>query len=399
MTITKKQHYIPQGLIKHFSCGDNKIFELFNNRILSKKSIRDTMSQNLVYEHEKLPTNTIEHFFSKIEGSFIPQHDELVLKIEKSYLNKQEIPKVEINKLLQFYVFLYLRSGALLEEYSAYSEDPKNQRVEEMLKNLFSSSYPAKLANTILQGYQISIIVNEQETFVMSDQFISTASLKFKNKFTNASNRQIGFKDSIIFIPLTSKFYIVFYNGNEPEYIIHDQYSVLNTIQIKKVNNVLAENSYNKTICSQSEPLEKIKLERKAAEADSPVKSIAVYKNGDVSISTIKKEIEFYDSEFIFSQNYISLFNEYKNDYEGKVKRNDICLCGSKKKYKKCCLTLHERCLTINRQIQNKKRDWYSIDSKLQVEKAIVIYKGPKENISNLRDQNILNQLGKHKFK
>lgn len=397
MQITKKQHYIPQGLIKHFSCGDKKIFELYKNYILSKKPISDTMCQNLVYEHDKLPVNTIEHLFAKKEGFFIPKHDELLLKVEKAYLNERVIPCIEINKLLLFYILLYLRSGALLEEYSAYSDNPKNQRVEKMLKNLLDSAYPVDLTNTILKGYQISIIVNEEETFLMSDQFISTASLKFKNKFSNLSNRQIGLKNTIIFIPLSSKFYIVFYHGNNPSYIVPGKYSVLTKDQTQEINSIIAKNSYNKTISSKSSPLENIKLKKEITHR--PIRTILLYENDDVSIFTIKKELEFYESEHLFSQNYISLFSKYQNEYKGKIRRNDICLCGSQKKYKKCCLPTHERCIDIVRKIQNQKHDWYSIDSGLQVEKAIEIYKGPKEGIPDLGDKDILNQLSKDKFK
>lgn len=390
MQVTKKQHYIPQGLIKHFSSGDDKIFELNKNNIY-ETSTRNTMCQNLVYEHDELPINTIEHLFSEIESSFIPKHDELILKVEKSYFMNKEIPKLEINKLLSFYILSYLRSGALLEEYSAFSDDPKNQRVEKLLENFFPSSYPDDLANTVLQGYKVSVIVSEKEKFLMSDQFISTASLRFKNRFSNASNRQIGFKNTIIFIPLSPKFYIVFYHGNKPNYIIPNKYSTLEMNQIKEINNIIAKNSYNKTVSSQSEPLEEIKLEKESK--SSPIRSIMYYENGDVSITTVKKELEFYDSELLFSQNYFELLNQYKKDYERKIKRNDICLCGSGKKYKKCCLWVHERCLDIVREIKDQEHDWFSIDPSLKVEKGIEIYKGPKEYIPDSKDKNIFNEL------
>lgn len=391
MQVTKKQHYIPQGLIKHFSFGDNKIFELNKKNNVYKNSVRNTMCQNLVYEHDELPVNIIEHLFSETEGSFIPKHDKLILKVEELYLGEKELPKVEINKLLAFYVFIYLRSGALLEEYSAFSDDPKNQRVEKMLENLFSTSYLTRIANTILQGYRMSIVVSEKENFEMSDQFISTASLKFKNMFSNRSNRQIGFKNTIIFIPLTSKFYIVFYHENKPNYIMPDKYSILKIDQIEEVNSIIARNSYNKTISSQSEPLEKIKLEK--ITITSPIRTMLYYKSGDVSIATVKKELEFYDSERLFSQSYLKILGEYKADYEGKIKRNDMCLCGSQKKYKKCCLWTHERCLDIVRKIENQEHDWYSIDPSLEVEKGIEIYRGPKEYIPDTKDKNILDQL------
>ncbi|EAG7290492.1 DUF4238 domain-containing protein, partial [Listeria monocytogenes] len=87
--------------------------------------IRNTMCQNFVYEHEKLPQNTIENSFARIESAFIPYHDKLVKVLEENCLISQELPEEEINKLMMFYVLLYLRSGALLEEYAAYSDNPK----------------------------------------------------------------------------------------------------------------------------------------------------------------------------------------------------------------------------------------------------------------------------------
>ncbi|EHT9924587.1 hypothetical protein KYX44_003025, partial [Listeria monocytogenes] len=52
-------------------------------------------------------------------------HDKLVKVLEENCLISQELPEEEINKLMMFYVLLYLRSGALLEEYAAYSDNPK----------------------------------------------------------------------------------------------------------------------------------------------------------------------------------------------------------------------------------------------------------------------------------
>lgn len=396
MQITKKQHYIPQGLIKHFSSSEKRTFELYNNKILSEKAIKNTMCQNLVYEHDKIPVNSLEELFSKIENSFIPLHDKLVLKVSKNYEALNVIPKDLIHKLLLFYVLLYLRSGALLEEYAAYSDDPKNKRVERLLTNLFDSAYPAKLTNTILQGYKLSVIVSEEEDFLMSDQFVSTASLRFKNKFSNRSNRQIGFKNTIIFIPITSKFYIVFYHGNKPNYITANKFSTLTTTQVKEINSIIAENSYKKTIASQEKPLKEIKNDTKGTAG--PMRTISIYNDDTVSIFTTKKEIEFYDSERLFSRNYLSLFAEYKENYENKIKRNDVCLCGSQKKYKKCCLSTHRRLLIIEREIYNQQEDWYSINGNLIVEDSIEVYKGSEKNIPDLADKRILKKINKNKF-
>lgn len=61
LSITKKQHYVSQGVLKHFADEHRKTYELFiDKNLVSKKSIVDTMSQNYVYEHPKIETNTIE---------------------------------------------------------------------------------------------------------------------------------------------------------------------------------------------------------------------------------------------------------------------------------------------------------------------------------------------------
>ncbi|EJS5844730.1 DUF4238 domain-containing protein, partial [Listeria monocytogenes] len=102
---TKKQHYIPQGILKHFSDDRKKVFELYNNSYLSKKEIRDTMFQNFVYEHEDLPKNAIENSFARIENSFIPYHDKLVDTLEADYLISQEAPLEGINDVLCVAIF------------------------------------------------------------------------------------------------------------------------------------------------------------------------------------------------------------------------------------------------------------------------------------------------------
>ena len=68
--ITKKQHYVSQGILKHFADQQKKIYELFIDKsIVTKKSIVDTMSQNYVYEHSKIEKNSIEDLFAKFEST------------------------------------------------------------------------------------------------------------------------------------------------------------------------------------------------------------------------------------------------------------------------------------------------------------------------------------------
>ena len=73
MSVTKKQHYVSQGVLKHFADSQKKTYELFiDKKIISKKSIVDTMSQNYVYEHPRIEKNTIEDLFASFESKAFP---------------------------------------------------------------------------------------------------------------------------------------------------------------------------------------------------------------------------------------------------------------------------------------------------------------------------------------
>ena len=84
LSITKKQHYVSQGVLKHFSDEYRKTYELFiDKNLVSKKSIVDTMSQNYVYEHPKIETNTIEDIFASFESKAFPAIDLLISEIDE----------------------------------------------------------------------------------------------------------------------------------------------------------------------------------------------------------------------------------------------------------------------------------------------------------------------------
>ncbi len=152
LNITKNQHYVSQGVLKHFSDGQNKIFELFTEKkLVSKKRIDNTMSQNFVYEHPRIETNTIEKIFAKFESKAFPLIDGLICEIENSYKNKQSIIGLmkTIKSIIPYVLLFYFRSGALLQEYSMDAEEPKNAKVERMLMNIMDVNYIRGLKNTI----------------------------------------------------------------------------------------------------------------------------------------------------------------------------------------------------------------------------------------------------------
>ena len=96
LCITKKQHYVSQGILKHFADEQKKTYELFiEKNLVSKKSIEDTMSQNYVYEHPKIETNTIEDIFASFESKAFPVIDLLITEIDEDYKTEKSIKKYE----------------------------------------------------------------------------------------------------------------------------------------------------------------------------------------------------------------------------------------------------------------------------------------------------------------
>lgn len=186
LSITKKQHYVSQGVLKHFADEHRKTYELFiDKNLVSKKSIVDTMSQNCVYEHPKIETNTIEDIFASFESKAFPVIDLLISEIDEDYKTERSIKKYEekIKSIIPFVLLFYFRSGALLKEYSMDSENPKEVKVERMLLNIMDVGYIRGLRNTICDCYKCAIICDDQERFLLSDQYVSTVALKYKNRF------------------------------------------------------------------------------------------------------------------------------------------------------------------------------------------------------------------------
>lgn len=63
---------------------------------------------------------------------------------------------------------------------------------------------------------------------------------------------------------------------------------------------------------------------------------------------------------YIYHENVPNL-STYKTNIEGKIGRNDKCVCGSGRKYKKCCLKKYEEAARILRDVYNQKNIDYKI--------------------------------------
>ena len=131
--------------------------------------------------------------------------------------------------------------------------------------------YINKLSKAIIDFYDFAIIESSDD-FLLSDQFISTAAIKIKSRFLNISNRNIGLNETIILIPISSSFYLVFWNTKDILFLDKNKINFLNTYNLKLINNTIINNSYVKCV-SKKENLLKESLEK--YRGSSPVQFFA----------------------------------------------------------------------------------------------------------------------------
>ncbi len=394
MNITKKQHYVSQGILKHFLNEQGKVFELLiEKKLIIPKRIQDTMEQNYVYEHPAFKTNALEKKFGEIESVVFPQMDEIIADLEQGYKeNKSAVKYIsKIKKMMPLLLVFYFRSGALLHEYEFSSDKPKLDRVERLIANIFSSRYINGLSQTVCNCYDAAIIVDETGQFLISDQYMSTVALKYKNRFSNASNRQIGMKETMILLPLSAKFYMVFYNGHNPSYIIKDKISILSFEEVQKINDIIIENSYVECVGKYKQELERVK--ENEIISFGPSKCLMRYGDGMLKDHIIKREVFFYEEDWDLDRNSYTYMVKYLEKIKGKIGRNSLCICGSGKKYKYCCMHKYDLAKNILSATQNEGAVDYNISGIVALEAAIEEFSGRETELTNERDKEALRKL------
>ncbi len=394
MSEYKNQHYVSEGILKHFADTNKKAYEIYMpKKIVSKKNISDTMSQNYVYEHPLLKKNSLEKSFGAIENKVFPILDKLITAIDSNKKNDCQYVLETIKGILPFLLIFYFRSGALLNEYTFNSdtENLKLDRVERMLTNIIDKQYLFELSKTILNCYDIAVIVDDKKRFVISDQYLSTVALKYKNKFSNASNRQIGMKETMLLLPLSAKYYVVFFSGNVPKYIQKNTFNYIEDSALQEINDVIYQNSYVKCVGISEEEINRLK--GKNFSLFSPTKTIMKYEDGTIADRITKREVFIYDIDKDLEINSINYMNEYIVKIKGQVNRNDKCICGSGKKYKHCCMPKYERVKEIMNGIKNPKSVDYSIPNALRLEDSITVFIGNEEDLNNEYDKEVLKKI------
>ena len=343
---TKKQHYISQGLLRLFSNDGKHIYEcMIPQHKVYRARISDAMEENYTYEHPLLEDNALERAFAAIENTFVPQ----IRTIVDDVLSKKSMDEIyeKLSPLLEIFLLFYYRSGAVLSEFGYGAKDSatkKSLRVGRLLEVITTRSYLKKLANSIRNGYKFSLLYSSEGQFVISDQYISTVALAYKNQFVNTSNRAIGMRDTMILLPLSSTLYVALFNGNVPHYIKQDKISSLTESEIFQINKIIFHNSFKNCAGPSLEALDSLQRETYAS---YEVNQVFLGKDiGEVRGYTNKKEVFLYDEDeeiCTYHIQYALTYRELRKEYGKAHLRNIDCPCGSGIKFKACCLDKYFR--------------------------------------------------------
>lgn len=382
---TKKQHYIPQSLLKLFVSG-NQIYEY---RISAKKSyltnISNAMCERNIYEHIELNTNTVENVLANTSDSRLPDAiKEVLINLEN---NNVIGAKETIYKNLPDFVICYFRSGAVLTELrTSLKKNIEDKKIEKFLSIVGDRKYILSLSLTIMLGYKFTIIESSNNNFILSDQYISTCSLKPKSRFTNVSNRNIGLKDTVILIPITTKYYIFLYNGSNDLNLKDNMINKLSEEETNIINTAIYNNSYYKVAFKNENDIENI--DKNIDSIISPTTCITMFKNNK-SIATVTKKEVFLLQKY---KDAYKLFESCQFIDGLKTKRNDLCPCGSGKKLKHCCIEKYSIVKDMYNNIKLDNHNNYNISNILTVERGIPLIEDDYSDIIKFAKEKMIHK-------
>lgn len=370
------QHYISQGILRLFSENKKSVFEFnIQNDNIYRTGIRKTMSDTYTYEHPFLPGNALENAFKTIEDKYIPQMTGVV-----NILDSEDVvtARKRVEELLEYILLFYYRSGAVLYEFSDNNEFEKAEVIENLLKRIMDLTYLNRLARTIINDYKFVVVKSSESKLLLSDQYVSTASLNCKGKIANYANRTIGFSNCLIMIPLSAKYYIAYYNGSFPLSKVIDSNKIyeLTESDLLNLNKVIIRNSYRKCIAMHQDELETVKGYKSTTYG--PTGTIMKYSDGSFHSYTVKKEVFYRDIDadiFEHFVDYCSNLIRFEETHNRSLGRNDLCPCGSNKKFKKCCIEKYQQSQYIYNMLKSNDTSWMCTKSNF-VEKPINAFWG-----------------------
>lgn len=325
-----KQHYVPSLLLQHFADDNGGLFE---TDVLKHKVYRTcpkkAMFSKYTYEYSDLPENFLENQFREMEGYTATVITQII-----SYLEAEDINSVKrlIFRNLRLFLILYYRSGALLCEFANMRMFDK---IPLLLNKILNARYIQLLSEMIINHYNFAIIHSDDD-FYISDQCVSTAALKIKSRFAGISNRHMGLKDTIMLIPISASYYCVFWHCSARLFLTADKVNFLNGVEKNIINFSIYKNSYHKC-CSRKDNLSQFVPSNYYSQLPSNL--YVGYESGQVNSFIEKKEVFLFpiDEEAYKIYDY-GTFTQFRS-----LGRNDLCGCGSGKKFKQCHLEKYLR--------------------------------------------------------
>jgi hypothetical protein len=332
--VTKRQHYISEGVLKSFCNQSGGLYELLvYEKHLYGTSPVNAMCETYTYEHKKISENGLENEFSELESKIIPKIDAIIAQTRVADEESLQIStiKEEIFNILPSVLIFYYRSNALLQEYSMGNRDFK---IPLMLEKITNNEYIVRLASIIKRNYSFCIL-KTGSSFLISDQYISTCGLKIKGVFYDISNRHIGIKDSLILIPLSKDYYIAFWHSTIGDLYRKDSINLLDEKRTFLVNRVIVNNSYTKCVAAEEKLLKGMSQYWKH---QSPTQIFIGHSKKISSGFTKKKEIFYYVNDQDAYEDVLTntvMLGKYIN-----MKGGEKCPCKSGRQFKNCHLKL-----------------------------------------------------------
>jgi len=388
MNVTKRQHYIPCSVLKHFTYDGTYAYEgqIKGKRKYYKANIRNSMCAKNIYEHSLLKTNTVENYFaSTVDIALSKFHKEIIVLLNDVKINEAVtcFSEYAIDILRCYY-----RSGAILEEYNMAYRSKKGNIILNVLSDT-PISYLYGLRKTILNDYRFSILQNEKLGFIIGDNYLSTTALKIKSRFSNASNRQIGFKDTMILLPVSKVFCLAFYHGKKPPFILDNVINPISDDECIMINLAIYQSSYNKVLGYDPETFDLIHKNIFASNlSSSPITTVMTYDNGSNVGFVNKREAFYYPSDYEL-MDIIQNVRAFPFDLKQKISRNDQCYCGSRKKHKVCCIDKTQVLQDVNKSFKNDSlSESVMITPQTVTENAIRIPKNEYEDLLKIPFRN-----------
>lgn len=362
MERTKKQHYISQSILKIFFGSDKiKEYNLLKNKNYCA-SIENCMCCSDIYECDLYSVNRLEEAFSVLyDGQFASTLNNINNFLEKG--NIEEAKKILL-KNYYFYTVSYYKSLASLIRLSSNDDNKldKNVSTKKMFGFITDIKYMKQISLIMTNCYKVYFLKSTESNFVICDQFIATASNYFNGMFTNISNRDIGVKGSMIFLPISKDYYALLGDKNFNYDFEELKINKLTVSQTSKINNIICNNATEKVATIRN-----YEYNFKNINSYGDESCFIVYTSGSKGWKK-KKEIFYSDYE----QNVYDTFMKFEWTRSKELGKNDKCFCGSGLKFKKCCYDKSKRYFLIMSNEKNKSLyDSVPINKLLGIEKSI----------------------------